>query len=148
MPTQVEIMLRDKVVTRIKSMILEIWPNVYVKLFGSTLTGLYLPNSDIDFNVQGVLDSFPLQRLHAILLSTDTAEPNTVDLVDRPLFPLIRFIDRESQIKIDITCSKKRRAVSSNLVMQFIREYPVFPKLFMVLKQFLNQRDLKKLHIG
>lgn len=133
---------------RIKSMIWEIWPDVDVKLFGSSFTGLCLPNSDIDLKVQGVFDPFPLQKLHAKLLATDFAEPNTVDLFDRPWNPLFRFIDRESQLQIDITYSKKRRAVSSNLIMQYIRKYPVFPKLFMVLKQFVSHRDLNSVHIG
>lgn len=129
-------------------MILDIWPDVYVELYGSTITGLYIPNSDIDFEVQRIFDPAPLKKLQAKLLSSNFAEPNTVVLLDRPLFPLITFIDRESQIRIDIACSTKTRPNQSSYIKKHIQKYPDLPKVYLVLKQFLKQRKLNSSNTG
>lgn len=129
-------------------MILEIWPNAFVVVYGSTFTGLYLSNSDIDIKVQGVLDPTPLKTLQMKLLASNHPEPNTVVLVDRVLFPLVRFIDRESKLQIDIACSEESVPISSNVISKYIQKYPLLPKLFLVLKQFLKQQDLNTLYTG
>lgn len=56
------------------------------------------------------------------LLAVNIPEPNTIDLVDRMRYPLITFVDRESQIPIDITCDYEIMLLSSNVTKQYI--YP------------------------
>lgn len=129
-------------------MILNIWSDVYVGVHGSTFTGQYLPNSDIDFIMYGVLDPNSLQALQKKLLSSDIAEPNTVNFVNRTYFPILTFIDRESQIPIDITFNNKTITLSSSLMKKYNAKYPVLPKLFLVLKQFLKQRNLESVRAG
>lgn len=149
-PTQTEKKVRDQVTKRIKLMLLDtrIWPDARIEMFGSTFTGLYLANSDIDFNVQSVSDLSPLKTLQIKLLATDIAEPNSVLLVERARYPLISFIDRESQIPIDINVSNKSIQLSSIWIKNHIKKYPVLPKLFFVLKQFLSQEDLNDVRSG
>lgn len=46
-PTPTEHALRIQVVSKIESVVLSLWPNARVEVFGSFRTGLYLPTSDI-----------------------------------------------------------------------------------------------------
>lgn len=46
-PTPTEHALRLQVVSKIESVVLSLWPNACVEVFGSFRTGLYLPTSDI-----------------------------------------------------------------------------------------------------
>lgn len=57
-PSPTEHALRLQVVSRIESVVLDLWPCAQVEVFGSFRTGLYLPTSDIDLVVLGKLNSF------------------------------------------------------------------------------------------
>lgn len=52
-PNQLEHAVRGEVVTRMENIILSLWPDAQVQVFGSYRTGLYLPTSDIDIVVIG-----------------------------------------------------------------------------------------------
>lgn len=52
-PTMTEHAIRGDVVNRIEKIILSMWPEAQVQVFGSYRTGLYLPTSDIDLVVIG-----------------------------------------------------------------------------------------------
>lgn len=52
-PTATEHCIRGDVVRRIEHVILSLWPEAEVHVFGSYRTGLYLPTSDIDLVVIG-----------------------------------------------------------------------------------------------
>lgn len=53
LPTDTEHRVRGDVVRRIERIILSLWPEAQVHVFGSYRTGLYLPTSDIDLVVIG-----------------------------------------------------------------------------------------------
>lgn len=52
-PTTTEHAIRGDVINRIEKIILSMWPEAQVQVFGSYRTGLYLPTSDIDLVVIG-----------------------------------------------------------------------------------------------
>lgn len=52
-PTATEHLVRADVIERIEKIILSMWPEAQVQVFGSYRTGLYLPTSDIDLVVIG-----------------------------------------------------------------------------------------------
>lgn len=65
LPTDTEHRVRGDVVRRIERIILSMWPEAQVHVFGSYRTGLYLPTSDIDLVVIGkrLVCSFVRQKL-------------------------------------------------------------------------------------
>lgn len=52
-PTKIEHRIRGDVIHRIERIIISMWPDAQVQVFGSYRTGLYLPTSDIDLVVIG-----------------------------------------------------------------------------------------------
>lgn len=147
-PTYTEHALRGQVVSRIETVVLSMWPNATVEVFGSFRTGLYLPTSDIDLVVIGRWDKLPLRTLETELLSRGIAEPCSVRVLDKASVPIIKLTDRESQVKVDISFNMQSGVKSAKLINDYKREYPVLSKLVLVLKQFLLQRDLNEVFTG
>lgn len=53
-PSAHEQMVRERVISRVRTLIIERWPDAEVDVFGSFYTGLYLPTSDIDIVSAGI----------------------------------------------------------------------------------------------
>lgn len=70
-PTEAEHKVRAEVVARIEEIIKSKWPEAQVEVFGSYRTGLYLPTSDIDLVVIGMVISIPKQTVVTTLFETD-----------------------------------------------------------------------------
>lgn len=147
-PTATEHALRVRVVSRIERVVLSMWPDAHVEVFGSFRTGLYLPTSDIDLVVIGLWDKLPLRTLETELLATGIAEPCSVRVLDKASVPIIKLTDRESQVKVDISFNMESGVRSAELIKDYKRKYPVLSKLVLVLKQFLLQRDLNEVFTG
>lgn len=146
-PTANEHELRKRVIARFESLVLELWPNAYIKLYGSYSCGLALPDSDIDIKVLGVTDPSYMQSLKAKLQASDIVEPNSVVIRDQNLrIPIIQFVDRESQISIDIKFTDDPAVDFADLVDE--RKHKAYLKLMFVLKQFLKQRNLNNVFTG
>ena len=62
--------------------------------------------------------------------------------------PIIKLTDRRSQIKVDISFNMSNGLVSANRIKQLTAEFPHLPRLVMVLKQFLLQRELNEVFTG
>lgn len=147
-PTPTEHALRVQVVSRIETVVLSLWPNSRVEVFGSFRTGLYLPTSDIDLVVIGRWEKLPLRTLETELLKRSIAEPLSVRVLDKASVPIIKLTDRESQVKVDISFNMQSGVRSAELIKDYKRKYPVLSKLVLVLKQFLLQRDLNEVFTG
>lgn len=131
-------------------MVLQILPNAKIKPIGSFSWGLTLPTSDIDILISGdsnVLSS--LRILAANIQDSDIAEKNSIEVKENIRIPVIKFIDRESKIHIDVPFGNyEPMSRLANLLNKYQREYPIFVKIAMVLKQFLSQRDLNDVFTG
>lgn len=146
--TPTEHALRVKVVARIEAIVLQLWPDAHVEVFGSFRTGLYLPTSDIDLVVLGNWEKLPLRTLETELLACGIAEPNSVRVLDKASVPIIKLTDRISQVKVDISFNMESGVRSAELIKDYKRKYPVLSKLVLVLKQFLLQRNLNEVFTG
>ncbi|KAJ6650119.1 Non-canonical poly(A) RNA polymerase protein Trf4-1 [Pseudolycoriella hygida] len=147
-PTPTEHALRVQVVSRIEQVVLSLWSNARVEVFGSFRTGLYLPTSDIDLVVLGNWEKLPLRTLENELVAHGIAEPLSVRVLDKASVPIIKLTDRESQVKVDISFNMQSGVQSAELIKDYKRKYPVLSKLVLVLKQFLLQRDLNEVFTG
>lgn len=146
-PTPTEHALRESVIARFESVVLQLWPNAYFKLYGSFSIGLALPDSDIDIMVLGITDPSYLESLKTKLETSNITKPNSVVIRDKNVrIPIIEFVDRESQINIDIKFTDDPSVNFSDLVDE--RKHKAFLKLMFVLKQLLKQRDLNDVFTG
>lgn len=82
--------VKDIVIAKISSIIKELRPNCRILIFGSHVTGLALPNSDVDMTVMGILDDQIdfLRQLQNKILGAKIAF--TCEFRDKASVPLIK----------------------------------------------------------
>lgn len=147
-PTETERAFRNEVVDRIRSIILDSWPEAIVDPIGSSATDLMLPNSDIDLEVFGVREELAMQILQTKILNSSIAEPNSIRLLSNNNILILAYIDRNSHLDVDVSFNDTVAHESAKLFNDFIEKYPALPKLVFVIKQFLIQRQLKSFKTG
>lgn len=141
--TPTERALRKRVITKVEFVVKKALAQAQVQPFGSTVSGLSLPNSDIDLLITGVSDkSSSIRLLAAEILASGIVEPNSFKIKDYKIVPIIKFIERESKLWIDLPFGNESALKFSEIVNGFQRKYPDLSKLLMVLKQYLKQRNL------
>lgn len=147
-PSPAEHNMRIGVIQRIQKVILSLWPQAKVEIFGSFRTGLYLPTSDIDVVVLGKWETLPMWTLERALQSHGIAEPQSIKVLDKASVPIVKLTDAKTSVKVDISFNMNNGVKSARLITSFKEKYPVLPKLVLVLKQFLLQRDLNEVFTG
>ncbi|XP_051884195.1 terminal nucleotidyltransferase 4B [Pristis pectinata] len=147
-PRHEERKMRMEVVERIENVIKELWPSAVVQIFGSFSTDLYLPTSDIDLVVFGKWETPPLWTLEEALKKHSIADQSSVKVLDKATVPIIKLMDSYTEVKVDISFNVQNGVKAAQLIREFIKKFPVLPKLVLVLKQFLLQRDLNEVFTG
>ena len=84
--------------------------------FGSFKTGLYLPTSDIDMVVLGAKESLNIYSLDQKLRESGMPDSKTVKLLDKAAVPIIKFVDAQTQIKVDISFNTNNGLKSVQLI--------------------------------
>ncbi|XP_070502874.1 non-canonical poly(A) RNA polymerase protein Trf4-1-like [Chironomus tepperi] len=148
LPTPLENAARLEVISRIESLIVKLFPHSSVEVYGSFRTALYLPTSDIDMVVIGDWTHLPLRMLENEFIMNFIADPYTIKVLDKASVPIIKLTDKRTQIKVDISFNMKAGIQTAKMIREYKRQYPVLPKLVMVLKQFLLQHNLNEVFTG
>ena len=146
-PRPSEVRMRVEVIQRVMNIILYRFPYARIEPFGSFITGLFLPTSDVDL----VVFSQPQPSLYALeedFQANDIAVEGTIQVLDKTAVPVIKFIDKQSGVRVDISFNKLTGLRSAEFIRQCIEAYPFLPKLVLLLKQFLTQRSLHEVFIG
>jgi non-canonical poly(A) RNA polymerase PAPD5/7 len=159
-PTVSELQLRSEIIDEIKSIVMKLWPGASVNLFGSQLTRILTPTSDIDIAVLDVPvgDGVTVvDCLYEIALKLREADLITyVEVISSAKVPIVKFDHKRTGVAADI-CINNRTGIDTGVLLQYgvveltgnsysrvgniIRNYVVqFPPLrplTMVLKMFL-----------
>ena len=147
-PCSSERRMRAEVIERVRNVIVSKWSQAQVCEFGSYCTDLYLPTSDIDVVVFGEWVRLPLFSLEQEFLKSDISVKNSILVLDKTAVPIIKFIDKATKVKIDISFNQDSGIQSAHIIRDFIQQFPLLPKLAMVIKQFLTQRQLNEVYYG
>lgn len=147
-PTKTEHRVRGDVIKRIENIIIAMWPETQVQVFGSYRTRLYLPTSDIDLVVIGKWSNLPLRTLEREFLDKEIAEQGSIKVLDKASVPIVKLTDKQTDVKVDISFNMCNGVRSADLIQSYLIKYPVLPKLVYVLKQFLLERDLNEVFTG
>ena len=123
-----------------------LWPDARIEPFGSFATGLYLPTSDLDVVIFGLWSNIPFSTLEVQLRAI--AAPGSIEVINMARVPIIRYDDSQTAVKVDISFNNETGPRTAQLIKLFKRQYPVLPKLAVVLKQFLLERDLSTVFTG
>ena len=143
-PHQSEEKMRNEVVQRVEGVIQNRWRGTEVKVFGSFVTGLYLPTSDIDIVVCG---DCLLYALEMELRSANIAAPGSMKVLSRATVPIIKFEDKATKVKVDISFNESGLK-SAEKVKEYLKQYPLLDKMVKVVKQYLYQCNLNEVYSG
>ena len=163
---------RQKAVERISRLVNTVWPRAQVKLYGSHVTGLCLPSSDVDFVIclpavhknapavaPGALEgrnaiNETSQKLLARKLKEESwVDPKTMKLIERTAVPVIKVTTRDTKsklVQLDITFDAPGHhgLDAVDMVKATMEELPMLRPLILVLKQFLLDRGLLTAYTG
>ncbi|KAI9363733.1 hypothetical protein BD770DRAFT_380332 [Pilaira anomala] len=140
-PTKQEKLNRDTLLYQISELVERTWPGITtITVFGSSVTGLVFPGSDLDINID--FEELPKKNVVDILkiLRKRTVDAkifrfSDTNLAARAKVPVFTGVD-ENNVSIDI--SIQNACFSSDRTAAWIKEYPALKPLFMVLKQSIG----------
>ena len=82
------------------------------------------------------------------LEKSQLAQPGSVEVIVGAKVPILKFVDRVTAIKIDISFENSTGIVANDTFAEWKREFPAMPILVTVIKQFLMMRGLNEVHHG
>ena len=163
---------RRMAVERFSRLVKATWPRAQAKLYGSHMSGLCLPSSDLDFVIclpavhnyapalaPGVLEgrnaiNESSQKLLARELKGESwIDPRSIKLIERTVVPVIKVSTKDTRariIQLDISFdSPEHHGLEANqMVSQILESLPLIRPLMLVLKQFLIDRALLTSYTG
>eukprot|EP00850_Spirogloea_muscicola_P003014 SM000012S25276 [mRNA] locus=s12:8031:13418:- [translate_table: standard] len=148
-PTKEEVESREAAVRRVTAVIKSIWPKCQVKMFGSFATNLYLPTSDCDMVVLNAKCSSPQQGLRALsnaLMRQSMAK--RMQVIAKARVPIIKFVEKESQIHFDVSFDVANGPDAASFIKEALADMPPLKPLSLVIKIFLQQRELNEVYSG
>ncbi|KIW66589.1 hypothetical protein, variant [Phialophora macrospora] len=129
-----------------------------LRAFGSYAAGLYLPTADMDLVYltrrfkPGELPSKKQTRelviAGATFLRRCGIAQGPVVPISGAKVPIIKFVDRISGLKIDLTFDNDTGVVAIDTFHKWKREYPIMPIIVSVVKQYLMIRGLNDVSTG
>lgn len=149
-PTESDNKTRADLVARIRSVMRQLWPDCRAHAFGSYAMGMHLPGADVDMVVlskdQRLNSRTQLYRLADRVRRHGYA--TKVEVISRARVPIIKFIDAETKIPVDISFEQQTATRAVEKVQHWLSESPAVKPLAMVLKQFLRRRRLSDVSHG
>lgn len=153
-PRDFEHRVREALVNHLDALIRIKWRDASLVAFGSFKSGLFLPTADMDLVIcsKSFLDTgFPKynsrnkiwQMLH-FLEGRGVAYENEFEPVLGAKVPLLKYCDRWTGLKIDISFEKRDGVQAIQTFLDWKEQYPAMPKLVAVIKQFLGMRGLNE----
>ncbi|XP_011083273.2 non-canonical poly(A) RNA polymerase PAPD5 [Sesamum indicum] len=148
-PTPEEQESRNAAIESVFNVIKYIWPNAEVEVFGSFKTGLYLPSSDIDVVILGSNVRSPqigLQALSRALSQRGIAKK--IQVIAKARVPIIKFVEKKSGVAFDISFDVNNGPKAAEFIKDAVSKWPPLRPLCLILKVFLQQRELNEVYTG
>jgi len=161
-PRDFEAEVRADVVRRLSLAFNRIEPGE-LKAFGSYSAGLYLPTGDMDLvflqrsykpgrlgksGLPRPPERWLLRRFADQLRFQEIAQPGSVQLIAGAKVPIIKFVDRVSGLKVDLSFNNETGIVANETFQKWKKAYPAMPIIVSVVKQYLMIRGLNDVSIG
>ncbi|PRQ31304.1 putative polynucleotide adenylyltransferase [Rosa chinensis] len=148
-PTPQEEEARRTAVERVSEVIKYIWPRCGVEVFGSFKTGLYLPASDIDVVIMRSGIPTPQQGLYALSRAlSQMGLAKRIQVIAKARVPIIKFEEKTSGIAFDISFDIDSGPKAAEFIKDAISKWPPLRPLCLILKIFLQQRELNEVYSG
>ncbi|KAI4321873.1 hypothetical protein MLD38_035204 [Melastoma candidum] len=148
-PTQEEQESRNAAVDSVTETVKYIWPNCQVAVFGSFNTGLYLPTSDIDVVIMGSGVKKPQLGLHALSRALSLKGiAKKILVIAKARVPIIKFVEKRSGVAFDISFDIENGPKAATFIKDAVSRLPPLRPLCLILKVFLQQRELNEVYSG
>ncbi|EYU44940.1 hypothetical protein ABFS82_13G074500 [Erythranthe guttata] len=148
-PTPAEQESRNAAIEAVFGVIKYIWPSAETEVFGSFRTGLYLPSSDIDVVI---LDSnvrspqIGLTALSRALSQRGIAKK--IQVIAKARVPIIKFVEKKSGFAFDVSFDVHNGPKAAEFIKDAVFRWPPLRPLCLILKIFLQQRELNEVYTG
>mmetsp|Transcript_11533 Transcript_11533/g.25635 ORF Transcript_11533/g.25635 Transcript_11533/m.25635 type:complete len:395 (+) Transcript_11533:138-1322(+) len=151
-PSVEEMRTREKVLQEVTEVVNSLWRSATISVFGSQMTKILTPTSDLDLVAEGVPDKYrgdPSQPY--VLLAEALAKSGMVSYVEAIVnakVPIVKLDHRLSGISVDICINNDSGLRTGKLIRRFVRQFPPLRPMVLVLKLFLAQRRLNDTYHG
>ena len=161
-PHQYEEDIRNDLIDRVQAAVRSFGgdsKNVDIRCFGSFAAGIYLPTADMD--LVALSRSFmhhgqksfcqtgsKLYKLLQHLIRAGIAQAHTTSAVPRAKVPIVKFTDRKTGIKVDISFENDSGLLANSTFKEWKTQYPAMPVVVVLIKQMLAMRDLNEVFTG
>ncbi|CAN1293439.1 Terminal nucleotidyltransferase 4B [Linum perenne] len=148
-PTLEEQASRSAAVQSVCDVIKYIWPSCKVEVFGSFRTGLYLPTSDIDVVILSSHVMTPQTGLRAISRAlSQRGIAKKIQVIAKARVPIIKFVEMRSGLSFDISFDVENGPKAADFIKDAVVRWPSLRPLCLILKVFLQQRELNEVYTG
>lgn len=140
-----QIKIKQEALDDITEIITSLDSEATVTAFGSFVTGLQFPDSDIDINIESPNITNPksmLNKLFKACRRTRSVDINKIEYVSHAKIPVLKVVHTNTT-PIDITCLND--CSSSDRTVVWIKKYPELRILFLLLKQLLSYVRIREL---
>ncbi|WBW74488.1 poly(A) polymerase Cid12 [Schizosaccharomyces osmophilus] len=144
-PKHEELEYRKQIVQKLQDHLQRVLSNPELQEYGSLYTGLSLNISDIDLSLKSPAVSEMDKRRVTMFLRT-YMDPNT-EFHFGARVPRVYFHD-VSGTAIDLTFANEKACLSAELQSAYYEKNPVYGTLLMLLKHWVYERDLDRVHHG
>lgn len=121
-PSRLELNNRKDAYNDIRNCILELFPTATVEVFGSHMTGIITPSSDIDIamlNIAGEDEVEPLYRLANLINEKKLA--SYCEVIANAKVPIVKLDHKATGIPMDICCNNTSGLETGALMRKFAR---------------------------
>lgn len=148
-PTAAELESRSLMIVMVRSIVSRLWPSSTVQVFGSYATDLYLPASDIDLCVLGTPAGGDLKEFEELAQAVRNVKgfARRVNVIKAKV-NLVKIIARKTSMNCDISIGVSNGPKYVPVIKKYVESFPALRPLLLVVKCFLQQRDLNEVYSG
>lgn len=157
-PRQFEQDLRQKLVSHLDNSMKRggNFSGCEIKAFGSFMSGLYLPLSDMDLVVcsysllrtgretQRCMAKSFLYRFRRFLETDNIPFADSTEVIAKARVPLVKYVDRLTGLKVDVSFENTSGINAIDTFLVWRKQFPSMPILVTLVKQFLVMRGLNE----
>jgi len=138
---------RERAIDDLRAETVALWPDATLSVFGSQLTGLRLPTSDVDVAVFGAADKGS-RALHRLGDALRRGVARDVEVVDSARIPIVKFEHAATGVAVDVSFGVDSGMRTARRVNDLMAAHPTLRPLILVVKYVLAERDLNQTYHG
>lgn len=140
-PTANEHTSRKALLDEISSIVQSLWPTAQVVVFGSQMTELLTPTSDMDIAVLNVdIPEFEDASYPLAVLASQIKQQMNVSYVEAILnakVPIVKFDHAPTGISVDVCINNDSGVKTGEILKRYLKEFPALKPLLCGLKVYL-----------